>query len=193
MTAVMSEPRAAAMSEPKAIVLSAEEYDALPPNSRIELVDGVVHVMATPTRRHQVVVTRLEHALEVACPDDLVVTREQEVRLSELLRRNPDLMVVTAEADDLNRSRYEASEVMLAVEVVSPGTETVDRKHKPAEYAGAGIHHFWRVETTPELVLHTFRLGETGIYLETGLFGSGDTTAIPGLPWAKIAIDDLVP
>lgn len=191
MTAVLSEPGAAAMSEPKAIVLSAEEYDALPPNSRVELVDGVVHVMATPARRHQDVVDELRLALKTTRPSELIVVREQEVRLSPLLRRNPDLMLVTV--DDPERSRYEVDEVALAVEVVSPGTETVDRKHKPAEYASAGIPHYWRVETTPDLVLHTFQLGETGSYLETGIFRSGDTTAVPGLPWAKIVVDDLAP
>lgn len=126
---------------PHAITLSAEEYDAQPPNSRIELVDGVVRVLTPATGWHQDVVDELK----------------------------------------------------VAVEVVGPGTETVDRKHKPAEYASAGIQHYWRVETTPDLVLHTFQLGETGIYLETGIFRSGDTTAVPGLPWAKIVIDDLVP
>jgi len=46
------------------------------------------------------------------------------------------------------------AEVLLAVEVVSPGSVTTDRITKPAQYAAAGIANFWRVETEPdELVL----------------------------------------
>jgi hypothetical protein len=41
--------------------------------------------------------------------------------------------------------------------------------------------------------VHTYRLGETRCYLESGLFTEGDTVAAPGLPWAKIAVADLAP
>jgi Uma2 family endonuclease len=43
--------------------------------------------------------------------------------------------------------------VTLVVEVVSPGTRKRDRLEKPAEYAAAGIPHYWRVEQGP---LHVF-------------------------------------
>jgi hypothetical protein len=40
--------------------------------------------------------------------------------------------------------------------------------------------------------VHTYRLGETGAYLESGLFANGDVISAPGLPWAKITVADLV-
>jgi Uma2 family endonuclease len=79
-------------------------------------------------------------------------------------------------------------DIMLAVEVVSPHSGTRDRLHKPGEYAEAGIPHYWRVEIRPGLVVHTYRLGETGPYLETGLFVPGDTVTAPGLPWAEVDV-----
>jgi hypothetical protein len=65
--------------------------------------------------------------------------------------------------------------------------------HKPAEYAAARIEHFWRVEIAPAVEVHTYRLGETGRYLESGLFTVGDTVAAPGLSWAKVEVADLEP
>ncbi|MEU8327067.1 Uma2 family endonuclease [Micromonospora sp. NPDC048839] len=44
---------------------------------------------------------------------------------------------------------FEAEQVVLAVEVVSPGTRRRDRLEKPADYADAGIPHYWRIEQNP--------------------------------------------
>lgn len=183
----------AMLCEPVALVLTADEYEALPPNSRVELVDGVVHAMTPATGRHQAVVDNLRRLVAACCPEDLRIVREQEIFLGKLHRRNPDVLAIHAHAFDLDRYSYRPDEVLLAAEVVSPGTETTDRKHKPAEYADAGIQHYWRIETRPKLVVHTYLLGETGHYLETGLFRVGDTTAVAGLPWAKIVVADLAP
>lgn len=102
-------------------------------------------------------------------------------------------MAVRAGACRPDAGSYLPPEITLTVEVVSPGSRTQDRLHKPAEYAEAGIGHYWRVEIRPELVVHTYRLGETGRYLETGLFAVGDTIAAPGLPWAAVPVAELEP
>src|SRR6187402_964539 len=99
----------ATLSEPTALTVTAEEYDAMPPNSRVELVDGVVHVMTPATVRHQMIVDKLLRAL-----------REQEIRLGDLHRRNPDLLVIPADAVDLDSYSFRPEQVLLAIEVVSP-------------------------------------------------------------------------
>jgi Uma2 family endonuclease len=183
----------AMLEEPVAIRLTAEEYTRLPPSSRRELVDGLLMVGEPPTLLHQDVVKLLERRLEATCPPGLRIVREQEMRLGEVLRRNPDLMAVRVGACDLNGCSYAPADVVLAIEVVSPGSRTRDRLHKPGEYAEAGIGHYWRVETRPGVAVHTYRLGETGSYLETGLFTPGDTTVAPGLPWASVKVAEIEP
>ena len=176
--------------EPIGQVLSPEEYDALPENSRRELVDGVIRMMATPTPFHQDVANALRNALSRARPDDLRVTGEVEIRLAGSLRRNPDAVVVWADGYDRRVPRLLPPQVVLAVEVVSPGSESTDREVKPREYAEAGIEHFWRVEIEPRIVVHTFRRGDHG-YVETGVFSAGDTVRAPGLLWAEVPVDEL--
>lgn len=51
-----------------------------------------------------------------------------------------------------------AHDVILAVEVVSPGTRRTDRFLKPREYAAAEIPFYWRVEQDPVHV-YAYRLG----------------------------------
>jgi Uma2 family endonuclease len=176
------------MLEPTGQVLTPEEYEALPPNSRRELVDGVVRLMATPTPCHQDVANALRNALSLHRPPELRVTGEVEVRLAAGLRRCPDVLVVRAVGYDRRVPRVDPTQVVLAVEVVGPGSESADRDVKPREYALAGIPHLWRVETDPEIEVHTFRLGDGASYFQTGRFARGDVIDAQGIRWAKITV-----
>jgi Uma2 family endonuclease len=183
----------AAIALPDAVVVTPDEYDALTPDSRIELVDGVLHVMTPPTARHQIVMRKLVNALVDAVPSHLAALHEQEIRLAADHRRNPDVLVVRKSSINLDSFSFQPIDVLLAVEVVSPGTQTADRRHKPLEYADAGIPFYWRVEPVPELVVHTYRLDETDVYEFTGAFRSGDVIAAAGIEWAAIEVRRLEP
>ncbi|WUI08003.1 Uma2 family endonuclease [Micromonospora sp. NBC_00421] len=58
-----------------------------------------------------------------------------------------------------DRFRLRSSDVVLAVEIVTPGTRRVDRFAKPGEYAAAGIPFYWRIEQDP-VHLYAYRIGE---------------------------------
>jgi Uma2 family endonuclease len=177
--------------EPIGQILTPEEYDALPDNPRRELVDGVVHMMATPTFWHQEVAYNLRTALNRLKPADVKISAEVEVCLRGDLRRNPDVLVVKASAFEPRASRVRPEQVVLAVEVVSPGSESTDRVLKPIEYAKAGIQHFWRIEIDPEVVVNTYRLADSGQYVQNGVFSGGDTVNAPGLTWAQVKVAEL--
>ena len=49
-------------------------------------------------------------------------------------------------------------EVLLVVEIMSPGTMTTDRYTKTGEYAEAGIPFYWRLEQRAKLELHAYEL-----------------------------------
>ena len=60
---------------------------------------------------------------------------------------------------------------MLAVEIVSPTSQSIDRVMKPSLYAKAGIPYFWRIETDGGLRVHTFALEfEDEVYQPSGSF-----------------------
>lgn len=108
----------------------------LPPHT--ELIDGSL-VFVSPQRKfHTLAMYLLEQGLRSHVPEDLRVRREMAVVLGKRNAPEPDLVVVTAEADgDQLQTRYQASDVLLAVEVVSPDSEARDRDTKPHKYAGA--------------------------------------------------------
>lgn len=181
------------MERPLARVLTADEWDALPDTSGLELIDGVVHAMPGATYGHEKIKNKLHNRIEALLAPDLVVATELEVWLSDRHRRRPDVLVLWATHVTAATALVHPDRVVIAMEVVSPGSETTDRKHKPIEYADAGIPHFWRVETRPVVSVHTYRLGERGHYRETGAFYEGDRVADPTLQWAAFTVNDPLP
>ena len=61
-----------------------------------------------------------------------------------------------------------AEHALLLVEVVGESTRKTDRFFKPAEYAEAGVAHYWRIELDPELFVVTHDLVD-GSYSQTGV------------------------
>lgn len=121
----------------------------LPPHT--ELIDGSL-VFVSPQRKfHTLAMYLLEQGLRLHVPGHLRVRREMAVVLGKRSVPEPDLVVVSAEADGNQlQTRYGAADVLLAVEVVSPDSEDRDRDTKPHKYAAAGIQHFWLVEMAGE-------------------------------------------
>lgn len=78
--------------------------------------------------------------------------------------RKPDVFVVdrdTARAAIDRRSRtYDASDLLLVAEVVSPrsGSEQTDRVTKVREYALAGIPQYWIIDLDPEPMVTVLEL-----------------------------------
>lgn len=165
--------------------LSAAEYDALPEEicRRIEVVDGAIIVNAAPRRLHQDIGRRLANALEAACRPGFAVSTDVDLRLRDipLLNRRPDAVVYDASLPDDAVLRPE--HCVLVAEVMSPGSVTTDQTDKPAEYAVAGILHYWRVEHDPaERVLSVFcyRLDPTtGTYASAGVHSGKMTVTDP--------------
>lgn len=172
---------------------TTDDLDELPEDGhRYELIDGALVVPPSPTSHHQKLILRLGPALEPTCPPDLEVTQGVEVRISARRSFTPDLLVVTAEAAARGPSKFRPNEVVLAVEVVSPGSVTMDRVAKPALYAQAGIPYYWRIETQYGIVVHTHRLDpEVEVYRPTGQF---DEAIEVDEPWQiRFPIKNITP
>lgn len=121
------------------------ELNARSAGPRYELLDGGLLVTPPPAWSHRWAGDELRAVLRSALPADLRIATAVGVVLrpgeSALI---PDLVV--ARRAEAYRAEVPAGEVVLVVEIVSPSTRSADRRVKPAEYAAAGIPHFWRVE-----------------------------------------------
>jgi Uma2 family endonuclease len=136
--------------------ISAEQYDSWSEEqcAGIEIVDGIVVVSPSASKRRNRLARILANALDTAAGPDWNADTDFDVRLQDvpLTNRRPDVVVYRAETIDLMPTRPE--HVLLVVEVVSPGSETTDRIVKVDQYAKAGIPFYWRIEGRRSLPRH---------------------------------------
>ncbi|MBX7435246.1 Uma2 family endonuclease [Mycobacterium sp. Y57] len=132
-------------------LLSLEQWDALvlDPTRRWELSEGTLTMSPRPQLWHQRVSRRLTRLLEDHLPDGLEALPEIEVITKASFPpsvRDPDIVVVADRVFESRPARVPASDVVLVVEIVSPGSRGTDHVMKLHEYANAGIEHYWIVD-----------------------------------------------
>lgn len=156
-----------------------EDLVALPDDlQRYELLEGTLFVNPPPSGPHQLVSLKLASLLTAATSTGLVVVEAIGVRLLDNTVFIPDVLVAERQAVLGNRSGILDHDVVrLVVEIVSPGSKTIDRVTKPAVYARDGIPSFWRVEVEDGPAIFAYRL-EQGRYIEVGSARAGEPIVV---------------
>ena len=131
-----------------------------------ELEDGCLVVSPSDVLRNRSAAFQLGLLLQPALVPDWLVVPSPGLLFSRRDYREPDLIVVRRGA--LAKQMADPGDVLLILEVMSPSSVRRDRLVKPAQYAEAGIPHFWRLEPA-EPVLVTYAL-DGATYRETGRF-----------------------
>jgi Uma2 family endonuclease len=148
--------------------LTYQDYAALPDDGkRYEIHDGELSVTAAPTPLHQMVSVNLLEVLRahvkprglgmVLCaPLDVILSE----RPGETTIVQPDIVFLDRERLGLISQRAIEGAPMLAVEILSPSTATIDRVRKRALYARYGVPYLWFVDPDArELEAHVLEAG----------------------------------
>ncbi|GAA2155851.1 Uma2 family endonuclease [Actinomadura napierensis] len=136
----------------------------------LEIVDGYVVPREQRGREHQKVATRLSLALEQAAVQQIrssgraecyETNTEVDVLLWEVppTARKPDALLHRCIPDF---EQLAAEHVLIVVEVLSTWSGRRDRVHKMADYADAGIPHYWLVSFDKVGTLSIERYALTG-------------------------------
>ncbi|AEV88565.1 hypothetical protein ACWT_7555 [Actinoplanes sp. SE50] len=148
----------------------ADDLDHLPEVPRhTELIDGALVFMMSPQRIwHARLITALVNVLSDQTPAGIGAEREITIRLDELNRPEPDILITTGPYD-WNSTFLTPDQVLLVGEVVSPESAYRDRTVKLRKYAEAGIAHYWLVEEEDgSPVVYAYdRDNATGLYALT--------------------------
>jgi Uma2 family endonuclease len=145
-------------------------------------------VVPAPTIGHQNIGNLLWLWFRQHAPQEFLAVTAVGVAVGLKDSLEPDVLLVEALVENTNHYVMPA-EVAIAVEVVSPGTKRRDRLEKPAEYAAAGIPHFWRIEQDPVRV-HAYDLVD-GRY---ELAADSDTELVLSAPFEiRLPIRDITP
>ncbi|WP_374688053.1 Uma2 family endonuclease [Promineifilum sp.] len=168
--------------------LSYEEYLALPDDGRIvEWVDGKIieHMPTTPS--HQRIVAFLLSLLRAyvfRLQLGEVLLAPMEVKLwPGGPSREPDVLFIgRARLSGLTERRFEGAPD-LVVEVISPGSVTLDRIDKFREYEQAGVGEYWIIDPRPHQEQADFYVRDAeGRFVPAPLSDDGvyASTVVPG-------------
>ncbi|MGH3833484.1 MAG: Uma2 family endonuclease [Pseudonocardiaceae bacterium] len=170
-------------------LLTAAEYAKLGETSwgYTELMEGSILVSPSPTAKHNMAGLALAMQLVPQLPDTVRVIQDIDIDLGLVpadqpgLVRRPDLIVVDAKAVnrvDRSGGLLGAGDVLVVVEIVSPGSQRLDYVIKRHEYADAGIPYYWIVDLDEPVSLLACHLAEDFGYADSGAFTGAFTADI---------------
>ncbi|MEN6325235.1 MAG: Uma2 family endonuclease [Syntrophomonas sp.] len=159
------------------------EYARLEDDNEFELLDGKLIKEPSPRTRHQIILKNLTFALENHLRETLqgMVVQDLDVVLDQYNVVTPDLIFISSNNMAIVRDLNIQGIPDLVIEVLSPGTESFDRRQKSRLYHRFGINEYWLV--SPEATtIEVFRNEPDGWKL-AGVFGENDfleTRLLPG-------------
>jgi Uma2 family endonuclease len=183
-------------------LLTVDAYAALGEDDRYrsELQEGNLVMSPSPAPDHMIVMGRLFVQLDEKLPAGLLAIPDVDVDLELAPRgqpgfvRRPDLVVAHQTAVDRVRrdgGMLRACEVLVVVEIVSPGSHRTDHVIKRGEYADAGVPHYWIVDLDSPVTLIDCHLAAAFGYQDPGPVTERFITTEP-FP-VSVRLDGLLP
>ena len=158
----------ALQSQPE--ITTLEQYEALPEEKRVEVFDGIVYDMASPSRIHQTLITDLITTfytyIQKKNGDCEVFPAPFDVILSKnpLTIVQPDIMIVCDKVK-LDEQRCNGAPDFI-IEIVSLGNPSDDYIKKAYYYKNYGVREYWIVDPKRKTVtVNYFEKNEVSIQL----------------------------
>ena len=137
-------------------LITIEEYDALPENTRAEVFDGQIQYMASPSQIHQDISRELLYTIT-----DYIKRKNNpckaysapfDVKLHDkpLTIVQPDIMIV-CDKNKLDGKRCNGAPDFI-IEIVSPGSLSDDYVKKLYYYKNYGVREYWIVDPSRRTV-----------------------------------------
>ena len=159
--------QSAESADPRQGTYTIDDYMALPDERRVEIIDGYIYDMASPTPLHQILVGALYSLFDECAAGHgyncAVFMAPSDVRLGNDNRTvvQPDVYVVCrkeAESQPSGKLKTDKYGLLLAspdlvIEVLSPSTRSRDMILKYSKYHSSGVKEYWIVDPKNRIVI----------------------------------------
>lgn len=164
-------------NEPRRHRLTVDDYHRmaevglLPPDARVELIEGEIIDMAPFGSEHGAIVDWLAEHLILAAKGTAIVRVQGAIRLGTGSEPQPDIAVLKPRPDRYAKNQPTANDVLLVIEV-SDTTLLHDLEKKGPLYARHGIPEYWVIDVAARRV-RVFRAPRGGTFAEASVVESG--------------------
>ena len=147
---VVSDVKAAYSAEKKKTSYTMDDYWRISEIRRVELIDGQIYDMASPSINHQTIVMDIFLQLmknKNECNKDCYVFASPatvQLDADDRTGLQPDVLVVCDKDKVNSKTIFGAPDFVL--EVVSPGNRSYDMNFKLHKYSDAGCKEYWIVD-----------------------------------------------
>jgi len=128
---------------------------------RVELIDGVIYDISSPSTIHQIIISKLwkkfDNYIDSQSGNCIAMFSPMDVQLDcdDKTILQPDIFILCNRDKLKHNVVYGAPD--LVVEVLSPSTQNKDIKIKTAKYRKAGVKEYWMINPqTKQICVHIF-------------------------------------
>lgn len=155
--------------QPEVPLITLEQYETLPEDKRVEVFDGIVYDMSSPSQEHQTISIELSTILNTYIKRKNGLCRvfhaPFDVKLSDhpLTIVQPDLMII-CDKDKLDGKKCNGAPDWV-IEIVSPSSMRLDYLVKLLKYSVSGVREYWIVDPLMKnITVHNFETETMEIY-----------------------------
>ncbi|MDQ3801066.1 MAG: Uma2 family endonuclease [Acidobacteriota bacterium] len=165
------------------------ELGILKDYEKAEIIEGELIRKMTVGDRHAATVNILNRIFSRSLGDEILVSVQNPIRLSDYNEPEPDLVLADLRKFD-GRRHPRPEEIILVVEV-SDSTLKYDRDTKLSLYAEAEIYEVWIVNLQNDII-EVHQNPSSGIYQLAKIFQRGETVQSEVLPNLSVEVDKIL-
>ena len=174
--------------------LTVQDYLNIPEEdeNRYELINGELYMAPAPSWEHQESSGNLYSILRAFVLANLlgrVVYSPIDMFLSDGDVFQPDIVFISNERLGIIRSDGIHGAPDLVIEVLSPGTERIDRTLKSERYEMFDVSEYWQANPIAKTIL--VLRARDGAFERVGLFTEGMTLETPLLPGLRVDVSEV--
>ena len=174
--------------------LTVQDYLNIPEEdeNRYELINGELYMAPAPSWEHQESSGNLYSILRAFVLANLlgrVVYSPIDMFLSDGDVFQPDIVFISNERLGIIHSDGIHGAPDLVIEVLSPGTERIDRTLKSERYEMFDVSEYWQANPIAKTIL--VLRARDGAFERVGLFTEGMTLETPLLPGLRVEVSEV--
>lgn len=166
------------------------ETGVLPPDARVELLNGKIIDMSPIGPFHGGLVKRLSRIFNLKAKDRWIVSIQDPLHLDDQSEPEPDVMLLKPAADDYTSRHPQPDDVFLLIEV-SDSTLDYDREEKLPAYGRAGVTEVWIVNL-PDATLEIYREPHFAGYGSKAVLHAGEQAKPLAFPDVAVDVAELL-